>query len=195
MHAFVLLLWHSTLTIVFPHVEAPSTLAPSTNASGAATNDLLCTHNGQLLQGPYVLVMVATGQHQKSNKLPAMWLISAYRSLSRPFRKNVRYILLVRPTGGLKALVACIRPFVSAKAARKVRKVSCGAVYPWKHASEIQFIKEAVGQMMGTNILPCLSLLCCSVSVCACLLAILCLSLQHSKVSRAADELPWMSIV
>ncbi|KAL0049226.1 hypothetical protein WJX82_009144 [Trebouxia sp. C0006] len=74
-------------------------------------------------QGPYVLVMVATGQHQKSNKLPAMWLISAYRSLSRPFRKNVRYILLVRPTGGLKALVACIRPFVSAKAARKVRKV------------------------------------------------------------------------
>lgn len=74
-------------------------------------------------QGPYVLVMVATGQHQKSNKLPAMWLISAYRSLSRPFRKNVRYILLVRPTGGLKTLVACIRPFVSAKAARKVRKV------------------------------------------------------------------------
>ncbi|DBA82124.1 TPA: hypothetical protein ACH3X1_007113 [Trebouxia sp. C0004] len=74
-------------------------------------------------QGPYVLVMVATGQHQKSDKLPAMWLISAYRSLSRPFRKNVRYIMLVRPTGGLKALVACIRPFVSAKAARKVRKV------------------------------------------------------------------------
>lgn len=76
------------------------------------------------LQGPYVLVMVATGQHQKSNKLPAMWLISAYRNLSRPFRKNVRYILLVRPTGGLKALVTCIRPFVSAKAAKKVRKVS-----------------------------------------------------------------------
>ncbi|KAL0018580.1 hypothetical protein WJX79_005535 [Trebouxia sp. C0005] len=78
---------------------------------------------GTARKGPYVLVMVATGQHQKSNKLPAMWLISAYRSLSRPFRKNVRYILLVRPTGGLKALVACIRPFVSAKAARKVRKV------------------------------------------------------------------------
>ena len=77
-----------------------------------------------LLQGPYVLVMVATGQHQKSNKLPAMWLISAYRNLSRPFRKNVRYILLVRPTGGLKALVACIRPFVSAKAAKKVKKVT-----------------------------------------------------------------------
>lgn len=76
-----------------------------------------------LLQGPYVLVMIATGQHQKSNKLPAMWLISAYRNLSRPFRKNVRYILLVRPTGGLKTLVACIRPFVSAKAAKKVKKV------------------------------------------------------------------------
>ena len=76
-----------------------------------------------LLQGLYVLVMVATSQTQRSNKLPAMWLISAFRNLSRPFRKNVRYILLVRPTGGLKALVACIRPFVSAKAAKKVRKV------------------------------------------------------------------------
>ena len=81
-----------------------------------------CQHFN-VLQGPYVLVMVATGQHQKTNKLPAMWLISAYRNLSRPFRKNVRYILLVRPTGGLKALVACIRPFVSAKAAKKVKKV------------------------------------------------------------------------
>lgn len=84
----------------------------------------LCHLLLSLLQGPYVLVMVATGQHQKSNKLPAMWLISAYRNLSRPFRKNVRYILLVRPTGGLKALVACIRPFVSSKAAKKVKKVT-----------------------------------------------------------------------
>ncbi len=142
----------------------------------------MCTHNGQLMQGPYVLVMVATGQHQKSNKLPAMWLISAYRSLSRPFRKNVGYILLVRPTGGLKALVACIRPFVSAKAARKVRKVSCGAVYPWKRASEIQSIKEAVGQMMGIEILPCLSLICCTVPVHACPLALLCLSLQRLEL-------------
>ena len=141
-------------TIIFPHV-----LAPSTNASDVTTTNLMFHHNGQLLQGPYVLVMVATGQHQKSNKLPAMWLISAYRSLSRPFRKNVRYILLVRPTGGLKALVACIRPFVSAKAARKVRKVRCGAVHPWKHASGIQSIKEAVGQMMGIDTLPCLSFL------------------------------------
>lgn len=74
-------------------------------------------------QGPYVLVMVATGRHQNSNKLPAMWLISAYRSLSKPFRKNVQYIVLVRPTSGLKTLVAIIRPFVSSKAARKVKKV------------------------------------------------------------------------
>lgn len=130
-----------TCTIIFSHVSAPST-----NASDVTTDDLLFHHNGQLLQGPYVLVMVATGQHQKSNKLPAMWLISAYRSLSRPFRKNVRYILLVRPTGGLKALVACIRPFVSAKAARKVRKVRCGAVYPWKHASRSKVLRKLWGK-------------------------------------------------
>ena len=97
----------------------------ASDIQSTAKHSLCCGQTPLLcLQGPYVLVMVATGQHQKSNKLPAMWLISAYRNLSRPFRKNVRYILLVRPTGGLKALVACIRPFVSGKAAKKVKQVS-----------------------------------------------------------------------
>lgn len=101
------------------------------------------------VQGPYVLVMVATGRHQNSNKLPAMWLISAYRSLSKPFRKNVRYIVLVRPTSGLKTLVAIIRPFVSSKAARKVKKVPPCTVGPGvASASPLQAM--CAGQSQGS---------------------------------------------
>lgn len=37
-----------------------------------------------------MLCMVASGhQGDTSSKLPAMWLIRAYRSLSRPYKKNV----------------------------------------------------------------------------------------------------------
>ena len=45
------------------------------------------------------------------------------RSLSRPFRKNVRFIILVRPSGMLKTLLAILRPFTSAKAAQKIKNV------------------------------------------------------------------------
>ena len=46
-------------------------------------------------QGDYVLVLTSRGH----TKLPSMWVMGAYRSLPRPFRKNVQYIVLVRPTG------------------------------------------------------------------------------------------------
>ena len=41
----------------------------------------------------------------------------------RPFRKNVQYIVLVRPSFFLRAVLAFMRPFVSAKAGRKIRQV------------------------------------------------------------------------
>jgi hypothetical protein len=74
-------------------------------------------------QGPYVLVMVNTGRSHRSNRLQASWLVSAYRGLSRPFRKNVKYIILVRPSKPLKAFLTVLRPFLSRKAHRKVVKV------------------------------------------------------------------------
>lgn len=72
-----------------------------------------------LLQGPYVLVLVNTG-HNKSGRMPGGWLFQAWRKLTRPFRKNVAYIVLVRPSKWLKTLLAMIRPFISRKAHRKV---------------------------------------------------------------------------
>lgn len=41
----------------------------------------------------------------------------------RPYRKNVQYIILVRPSGFLRAVLAFMRPFVSRKAGRKIKQV------------------------------------------------------------------------
>jgi len=46
-----------------------------------------------------VLVLLNTGHARRSNRLPAGWLLATYRSLSRPFRKHVKRIVLVRVPG------------------------------------------------------------------------------------------------
>lgn len=43
-----------------------------------------------------MLVFTSSG----AAKLPSMWIMGAYRSLPRPFRKHVQYVVLVRPSGG-----------------------------------------------------------------------------------------------
>ncbi len=75
------------------------------------------------VQGPYVLFLVSLAGGTRNNKIQTGLLVSAYRSLSRPFRKNVKYIILVRPSKPLKALLSFLKPFVSRKAHRKVLKV------------------------------------------------------------------------
>ncbi len=74
------------------------------------------------VQGPYVLVMLTTGKTGTSY-LKGAWLIAAYRSLSRPFRKNVKFILLVKPSNGIRALLLLFKPFVSRKAHSKLKRV------------------------------------------------------------------------
>ncbi|KDD71340.1 hypothetical protein H632_c5259p0, partial [Helicosporidium sp. ATCC 50920] len=70
-------------------------------------------------EGEYVLVLTS-----RSAKLPSMWIMGAYTTLPRPFKKNVKWILLVRPSGFLKAVLALLRPLLSAKAGRKIRQVA-----------------------------------------------------------------------
>ncbi|CAL8460871.1 g402 [Coccomyxa elongata] len=98
-------------------------VAEEKGARKAAIQYLLQQLEPVVSQGPYVLVMVNTGRSHKSNRLQASWLVSAYRGLSRPFRKNVKYIILVRPSKALKAFLTMLRPFLSRKAHRKVVKV------------------------------------------------------------------------
>ena len=67
-------------------------------------------------QGHYVLVVTAT-----EARLPTLWIMGAYQSLPRPFRKNVQYVILVKPTGFLRAVVKFMRAFISSKAHRKIK--------------------------------------------------------------------------
>ena len=58
-----------------------------------------CCHT---MQGEYVLVF--TSPQAGTARLPSMWIMGAYRSLPRPFRKHVQHIVLVRPSGARRWL-------------------------------------------------------------------------------------------
>ncbi len=75
-----------------------------------------------MLQGPYVIVFLNSGSGSTSRLSPG-WLASCYRQLSYPFRKNVKHVVLVRPSAGLKFMLAIVRPLLSPKAYVKVKKV------------------------------------------------------------------------
>lgn len=68
--------------------------------------------------GHYVIVFTA-----RKAKLPSFWIMGAYQTLPRPYRKNVQYVILVKPSGFLKAMLSFMRPFVSKKAGRKIKAV------------------------------------------------------------------------
>jgi len=68
--------------------------------------------------GHYVIVFTA-----RKAKLPSLWIMGAYQTLPRPYRKNVQYVILVRPSGFLKAVLRFMRPFVSKKAGKKIKVV------------------------------------------------------------------------
>eukprot|EP00210_Caulerpa_lentillifera_P005306 g5069.t1 len=72
--------------------------------------------------GPYVLIFTSFASSTLS-KLPLSWVVAAYRELSYPFRKNVQYVILVRPNKLLKALVRVMKLVVSKKAHSKVKEV------------------------------------------------------------------------
>ncbi|CAL5219363.1 g1182 [Coccomyxa viridis] len=90
-----------------------------------------------VVQGPYVLLLVSLGGGTKSNTIQTGLLVSAYRGLSRPFRKNVKFIILVRPSKPLKALLAFLKPFVSRKAHRKVLKIESLATVAYATNNEV----------------------------------------------------------
>jgi len=75
-----------------------------------------------IVQGPYVIVFLNSAGGSKS--IPPGWLASCYRQLSYPFRKNVKHVILVRPSAGLKFMLAIMRPLLSPKAYVKVKKVA-----------------------------------------------------------------------
>lgn len=70
-----------------------------------------------------MLVLLNTGNTSRSNKLPAGWLAASYREMSYPFKKNVKHVILVRPSATLNFMLAIMRPLISRKAFVKLKKV------------------------------------------------------------------------
>ena len=101
-------------TLGRPVVVLDADAVPRNMKSSAAR--YVTTHLAGLVErGPYVLVLTA-----RRAALPGMWVMGAYTTLPRPFRKNVKRIVLVRPTPFLRAMLTLLRPLMSAKAARKI---------------------------------------------------------------------------
>lgn len=73
--------------------------------------------------GPYVLIFTSFVSSTLS-KLPVSWIIAAYRELSYPFKKNVQYVILVRPNKMLKAFVKVMKLVVKKKAHSKVKQIN-----------------------------------------------------------------------
>ena len=98
-----------------------------------------------------MLLLVSLGGGSKSSKVQTGLLISAYRGLYRPFRKNVKYVILVRPSKPVKGLLSFLRPFLSRKAHRKILKVSqhtgprtCPFIFGLKVSNEIAVAKRLI---------------------------------------------------
>lgn len=78
-----------------------------------------------------MLVFLNTGKKgSRSNKLPAGWLAASYREMSYPFKKNVKHVILVRPSATLNFMLTLMRPLISKKAYVKLKKVTRSASVP-----------------------------------------------------------------
>ncbi len=75
-----------------------------------------------------MLVVLSMGVGVKAGSVAASWALGAYRRLAKPFRKNVKHLVLVQPSAWARTLLALAQPFVSKKAAHKVKKVRAAVV-------------------------------------------------------------------
>ncbi|CAI2733659.1 unnamed protein product [Schistosoma spindalis] len=67
----------------------------------------------------YVLIYFHFGLTNK-NRPKFKWLVQAYRTFGRNFRKNLKTLYIVHPTTGIKILWTLFRPFISSKMSNKV---------------------------------------------------------------------------
>lgn len=75
------------------------------------------------VQGPYVLVLVACDHGSRFRVLPPLWCVRVFKSLARPFHKNVKYVILVQPSFLVRAIMTVVKPFLSHKAHAKIKQV------------------------------------------------------------------------
>jgi len=170
------ILWHTSVEFIqrvlcpvqartFSSSSQVDTRSHATAADSFVTSlpRVLCWEGCQLLPKYSQTRRHAMLQGDTNSKLPALFLIKAYRALSRPYKsgpsatllllerthvslsaryaaelvhheppdgapklddaENVKFIVLVRPSAMLSAMLVVLRPFLSLKAARKLHMV------------------------------------------------------------------------
>lgn len=58
-----------------------------------------------------------------SNKPSLGWLVQAYKAFDRNYKKNLKALYLVHPTGFLKFVSQIFRPLISAKFGKKINYI------------------------------------------------------------------------
>ncbi|KAI3384599.1 hypothetical protein SNEBB_000081 [Seison nebaliae] len=71
----------------------------------------------------YILIYFHFGMTSQ-NKLPFRWLIHAYKSLDRNFKKNMKSLYIVHPTSFIKFLHTLFKPIISYKFGKKLFYIS-----------------------------------------------------------------------
>jgi syndecan 1/collagen type V/XI/XXIV/XXVII alpha len=71
-----------------------------------------------------VLLLVASQHGPALRLLPGLWCVRAYQSLTRPFKKHVRYVVLVQPSAIMRTVLTLMLPFLSHKAHAKIKQVN-----------------------------------------------------------------------
>ncbi|XP_049274605.1 rho GTPase-activating protein 1 isoform X3 [Rhipicephalus sanguineus] len=77
----------------------------------------------QFVESDYTLVYFHHGLSSK-NKPSLGWLWTAFRAFDRKYKKNLKALYLVHPTGFVKILYQLFRPYISAKFGRKISYVN-----------------------------------------------------------------------
>lgn len=105
-----------------PIVVVNTSAIPKKSLRNQAFEYISKSLEGIISKGPYILIFAAINS-EKLAKVPAAWIISAYRKLTRPFKKNVEYLILVRPNRVLRGILKLLSFVVKKKARNKVKQI------------------------------------------------------------------------
>ncbi|KAA6364781.1 MAG: hypothetical protein EZS28_039692, partial [Streblomastix strix] len=87
---------------------------------------------------PYVVVLNCVDLSENGD-LPLLWNLSLYRSLPYAYKKNLKRILVIKPSRMVRTILVLARPFISSKFYRKIEFLdNLKALIPIIRAEQLQ---------------------------------------------------------
>ncbi|KAA6380600.1 MAG: hypothetical protein EZS28_023870, partial [Streblomastix strix] len=87
---------------------------------------------------PYVVILNCVDLSENGD-LPLLWNLSLYRSLPYAYKKNLKRILIIKPTRMVRTILVLARPFISSKFYRKIEFLdNLKALIPIIRAEQLQ---------------------------------------------------------